>query len=37
MNGFIEKVKAFITMLKERPATLGAFGGACFLLGAFFL
>lgn len=33
----MEKVKAFIAMLRERPVTLGAYGAACFLIGAFFL
>lgn len=31
------KVAAFIRWLKERPATLGAYGFACFIIGALVL
>ena len=37
MADFFSKVKAFISEVRKRPVTMGAYGAACFLIGAFLL
>lgn len=36
MASIINKVRDFIEALQTQPVTLGAYGAACFLIGAFF-